>query len=293
MEITTACEEQDVLESPQLCPLDISQENHCIQASCITNSDNSNLKHLYKPITTSLEVPVAAPQAAEVFGEARGSDPKALNDTVELIQESPKDDSRPINAAEIMSEKECRPVEDYVGSKVRKKFKQGWFNGTISRFRTKGTQSETGVLEENLWSIQYEDGDEEDMSAEELHLSMQEYERYIEGSGAELPSPIENDENNDKVALAVAEMLAATDSNGTWCPKGWRISSRTNPKDAKSKPGETYTVWIAPNGKEFKTKAGAVSRLLLLLLYCQRKANIPSIWHFVILILIIYLKNLF
>ena len=37
--------------------------------------------------------------------------------------------------------------------------------------------------------------------------------------------------------------------------------ARTNPADAKSKPGETYRVWIAPNGKEFKTVNGAVSEL--------------------------------
>lgn len=56
-------------------------------------------------------------------------------------------------------------VIDYIGAKVEKQFDDGqWYGGTVARVRRQG--------QVQVWEVQYQDGDEEEMTTDELELHL-------------------------------------------------------------------------------------------------------------------------
>ena len=94
---------------------------------------------------------------------------------------------------------------DLIGSKVRKFFKNhGWYIGTISAYRAKGSSSSTqgaAPLEEDLWNVTWSDGDSEEMSASELHEAIEKFKMSETVSDAQNLSTVASQDKNDEALL--------------------------------------------------------------------------------------------
>lgn len=161
----------------------------------------------------------------------------------------------------------------YLGKSIRKYFEgHGWFTGKVN---SKNMVEDEEGLSVCLWSVTYQDGDTEELSEEDLLVYIDEFQKFSKSS-TELvvtPSLTSSSSSSSTSQVTTKAPVKSADSVSNhkrkksrgWCPEGWTIEERSNPTDAKSKPGEIVKTWISPDGTTFKTLKAAVSPLIQML----------------------------
>jgi hypothetical protein len=198
-------------------------------------------------------------------------DPKTPDTKVKFVglSEDEEAEDSTEDVEEVVQVEEENP--SHVGKFVRKYFDgHGWFNGKVM------TQNEVeleGGAMGLLWTVTYDDGDSEELSAEDLDVYMTEYRKFATKSKDSTSLIVQSTSALATTSKPVSAPTTATavsvnktkptqqssSKKNAWCPEGWTIEDRPNPPDAKSKPGELVKTWVAPDGKAFKTLKAAVS----------------------------------